>query len=341
MIRAALRDLQFRRRRFAIATLGAALVFGLSVTMSGLSASFDNEVERTVAVADADAWVVDESASRPFAGNSGMPQQAVEEVAAAPGVVDAAGLVFNVLNVGNAENPQLVNVFGVEPGHVGAPAALSSTEDAVVDENLGVGVGETLEVSGREFEVVDVIRASLFAGSPNVYIELGAAQQIGFAGQPIITSVLASGELEALDGFRVLDNRGAEENALLSLGDAGSTISMVRTILWFVAALVIGSVLYLNAQERTRDFAVFKATGTTSAAIVIGLAVQAAAIAAVASILAVIVGLFLAPVMPMAVETPLSAYLLMPVVVLIVSIIGSLAGARRAATVPPAVAFAG
>ena len=97
--------------------------------------------------------------------------------------------------------------------------------------------------------------------------------------------------------------------------------------------------LYLNAQERTRDFAVFKATGSTSRSIVTGLAVQAVAIAAVASVLAIVIGIVLAPVMPMAVETPLSAYLLLPVVVLIVSLLGSLAGARRAATVPPALAF--
>lgn len=341
MIRAALRDLQFRRRRFAIATLGAALVFGLSVTMSGLSASFDREVERTVAIADADLWIVDPSASGPFAGSSAMSEQAVEVVAATPGIDEAAGLVFNVLNAGGAEDAKLVNVFGVQPGRVGAPAALTRPDQAVVDENLDLGVGDTLVLSGRSFDVVDVVRSSIFAGSPNAYIDLRAAQEIGFAGQPIITTVLARGTATSVDGFRVLDNGEAEENALLSLGDAGSTISMVRSILWVVAALVIGSVLYLNAQERTRDFAVFKATGTTTRSIVIGLGVQAAAMAAVASVLAIIVGILLAPVMPMNVETPVSAYLLLPIVVLAVSLVGSLAGARRAATVPPALAFGG
>lgn len=90
MIRAALRDLQFRRRRFAIATLGAGLVFGLGITMSGLSAGFDREVERTVALPGADQWLVAETSAGPFAGNTLLPQEAIDQVAELPGV-DAAG----------------------------------------------------------------------------------------------------------------------------------------------------------------------------------------------------------------------------------------------------------
>lgn len=341
MIRAALRDLQYRRRRFAIATLGAGLVFGLGIAMSGLSAGFDREVERTVALAAADEWIVADSAAGPFAGNTRLPQDAVDQIAAAPGVTDAGGLVFTPMNVGDPRDPELVNMIGVQPGHVGAPEALGGPTDVVVDENLDLDVGDTLELSGRSFDVVGVVRASLFAGVPNVYLDLGVAQDLGFAGGPIVSTVLVEGALGPVPGLRTMTPGEVEENALLNLGDAATTIAMVRTILWLVAALVIGSVLYLNAQERTRDFAVFKATGSTSAAIVAGLAVQATAIAVVASALAIVIGRALAPVMPLSIETPLSTYLVTPFVVLVVSLLGSLAGARRAATVPPAVAFGG
>ncbi len=53
-----------------------------------------------------------------------------------------------------------------------------------------------------------------------------------------------------------------------------SSIGLVRILLWIVAATIIGSVLYIQAMERTRDFAVFKATATSSAAIGFGLALQ-------------------------------------------------------------------
>ena len=341
MIRAALRDLQFRRRRFALATLGAGLGFGLGITMSGLSAGVDREVERTIALADADQWIVAETAAGPVAGNTRVPQDAVDQIAAAPGVTDAGGRVFTPMNVGDVDDPELVNVIGVQPGHVGAPDLLGGPTEAVVDENLDLDVGETLQLSGQTFDIVGVVRASLFAGVPNVYIDLTVAQELAFAGGPIVSTILVDGAVDSIPGLRTMTNADVEENALLNLGDAATTIAMVRTILWLVAALVIGSVLYLNAQERTRDFAVFKATGSTSASIVTGLAVQAAAIAVFASLLAIVIGWALAPVMPLTIETPLSTYLLTPVVVLIVSLLGSLAGARRAATVPPAVAFGG
>jgi putative ABC transport system permease protein len=43
-----LRDLQWRRRRFGIAVVANALVLALGLLLSGVSASFDNEIERTV-----------------------------------------------------------------------------------------------------------------------------------------------------------------------------------------------------------------------------------------------------------------------------------------------------
>lgn len=136
MIRAALRDLQFRRRRFAIATLGAGLVFGLGITMSGLSAGFDREVERTVALPGADQWLVAETSAGPFAGNTLLPQEAIDQVAELPGVDAAGGLVFTPMNVGDAEDPELVNVFGVDaagsarPTHSRAPGRWSSTRSS-------------------------------------------------------------------------------------------------------------------------------------------------------------------------------------------------------------------
>ena len=53
-----LRELQWSRRRFAVAVLATALVFALGLLMSGVSASFDNEIDRTVDSFGADAWLV-------------------------------------------------------------------------------------------------------------------------------------------------------------------------------------------------------------------------------------------------------------------------------------------
>ena len=42
----------------------------------------------------------------------------------------------------------------------------------------------------------------------------------------------------------------------------------MRILLWIVAACIVGSIVYVSAIERTRDFAVFKATGASNGSLV-------------------------------------------------------------------------
>jgi putative ABC transport system permease protein len=116
---------------------------------------------------------------------------------------------------------------------------------------------------------------------------------------------------------------------------------MMRILLWIVAAGIIGSILYLQAMERTRDFAVFKATGVTGRALAFGLAAQAIVLALLATGVAILLSVALGPIMPIRVEIPGSAFLLMPVVAIVISVLASLAGLRRAVSVDPALAFSG
>ena len=58
-------------------------------------------------------------------------------------------------------------------------------------------------------------------------------------------------------------------------------------MLWLIAAGIIGLIVYLSAIERTRDFAVFKATGAPTRVIVGGLMLQAVIVALVAAVLAI------------------------------------------------------
>ena len=105
--------------------------------------------------------------------------------------------------------------------------------------------------------------------------------------------------------------------------------------------LIVGSLVYLSALERLRDFAVFKAIGVPTRSILAGLALQAVVVALLAAVLGVILAQLLAPLFPMTVVIPASAYLALPLVAILVGLLASLAGLRRAVTVDPALAFGG
>ncbi len=58
MLIAALRDLQWRRRRFAIAVVGTGLVFAMTLVLTGLANGFRVEAQRTVDALGLDAFMI-------------------------------------------------------------------------------------------------------------------------------------------------------------------------------------------------------------------------------------------------------------------------------------------
>jgi len=122
---------------------------------------------------------------------------------------------------------------------------------------------------------------------------------------------------------------------------AVGAITIVAFLLWIVAVLIVGSLVYLSALERLRDFAVFKAIGVPTRQILVGLALQAVVVALLAAVVGVILAQLLAPLFPMLVVVPTSAYLVLPVIAIAIGLLASIAGLRRAVAVDPALAFGG
>jgi putative ABC transport system permease protein len=122
---------------------------------------------------------------------------------------------------------------------------------------------------------------------------------------------------------------------------AAGAINVVAVLLWVVAVLIVGSMVYLSALERMRDFAVFKAIGVPTRSVMAGLALQAVIVALLAAGFGVILAQLLSPLFPMTVVVPLRAYVALPMVAVAIGLLASIAGLRRAVAVDPALAFGG
>jgi putative ABC transport system permease protein len=72
-----------------------------------------------------------------------------------------------------------------------------------------------------------------------------------------------------------------------------------------------------------------------------GLALQAVIVALLAAVLGVVFASLLGPAFPMLVVIPTIAYLALPVVAIVIGLLASLVGFRRAVAVDPALAFGG
>jgi putative ABC transport system permease protein len=345
MIHAALRHLQFRRRRFLVAAVGAGLVLALSMVMTGITASFSYEAVRTVALSRADYWLVPVGAAGPFTTTRLINEQTVNALESDHTLDDVAPILVTRQSVTTSGEPRFSILMGVEPGRLGAPspsagAPINGPNQAIADTRLDVPVGSTLMVAGTTFKVVGTVRSSLFAATPVVFVGIDDARQLSVEGAKLSSAVLVRGAINNVPaGLKAMTPDAAVSDAMEPLKSANQTIAMVRTLLWLVAMFIVGSVLYLNALERTNDFAVFKAIGTSSRAIAGGLVVQALVVALLASAIAAALAFVLAPRFPMTVEISTAAYLSLPLIALAVALLGAAGGMRRAVTLPPSLAF--
>ena len=347
---AGIRDLQWRRRRFVIAVFGTALVFALTILLSGFLESFSLEVNRTLSSVGAQGYVVPEGRKGPFTSPLPFAADTVDRVAQVPGIRRADPLISLLQVIDRDEEPDIYMIghrVG-ERGALGVPRhaagqAISGPGEAVVDTALGIDIGESFRIGEVALKVVGTVSGqTVLGGRPNVYLALQDAQAIVFRGLPAVTSIAVLGVPESLPpGLVYVSRDAAGDDLRRPLADVTKSIGLFRMLLWIVAGAIVGSVVYLSAIERVRDFAVFKATGTSTRDLLAALAMQAIVLSLVASIVAVALAYLLAPLFPAEVSFPAPLVAFLPIVAVAVGLLASIAGLRRAVSVDPALAFGG
>jgi len=348
MLIAALRDMQWRKRRFVIAILSTAIIFGMTLVLTGLANGFRVEAQRTVDSLGVDTFLVKAGASGPFVGATPFAAVDLQRIAAAPGVVAAAPLVYAGGTVTLGDSTRNADLFGAPERGPGMPAVSQGRPPTTPDEvaassTLGRGVGDEIEIASRRLRIVGIVeKSTALANLPNIFLTTAGAQQLVYGGQPLVASIGIRGTLDATPpGYRAVDRDGAIADLLRPLKVAVNSITIVAIMLWIVAALIVGSVIYLSALERLRDFAVFKAIGVPTGSILAGLALQAIVVALCAAAVGAVLSKLLGPLFPMQVIVPVQAFVALPVIAVVIGLIASAAGLRRAVSVDPALAFGG
>jgi putative ABC transport system permease protein len=339
------RDLQYRRRRFVIAVLATSVVFAMTLIMAGLSKGLDEEIERVVASFDADSWVVARGTSGPFTATKFVVTEDVDTVRDAPGVQAASPMISGRATIGSTSLED-VNLVGFEPDGVGAPEITEGRlprepGEIAVDSQLEADVGDRVLISGRPERVVGKTGDLRYNfGVNTVFLTIEDAQSLSFAGRALASAVITRGTPRgSLSGLKVLTNDEVVTDLQRPTKSGKSTIDIIQTLLWIVAGGIIALIVYLTALERVRDFAVLKATGSSNRTLFGALAFQAVVLSIAAAVLAIGIALVLKPFFPFQIVLSSSAYLLLAVVSIVVGLVASLAGLRRAIGVDPALAF--
>lgn len=344
MILLTFRDLVYRKTRFIVVTLLAAVVFALLFVMIGLVEQFNAEPVDTVAAIGADSWVIPEGITGPFTALSAAPAQAIDAIEADT----KSAVVVSRSNLLDDGEPVDVILFGHEVGGLGTPSivagrAVAQSGELVVDETAGLEVGQQVTIGGLDLTVVgETENITMLAGTPMAFVALADAQNIVFRSTDLIGAVLVDGEVGAIPaGAKVLTAEEVATDALRPLDASIASIDLVRLLLWGVAAVIIGAVVYLSALERQRDFAVLKAVGAPNSALLGSLGLQAVLVSLAAVAIASIIQLFLVPSFPLPVRVPARAFWQVPLLAVIMALIAGGVGMRKVLRSDPSEAFSG
>lgn len=339
------RDLTYRRTRFAIVTLGVALVLTLLYLMTGLIEQFNKEPFLTTEQLGATHWVIPEGVSGPYTSSSALSADqvaAVEPNGESGEVVVARG----TLTVEEEESEAIV--IAAEVGGLGVPepvdgAAPSASGEVLLDVSSGAAVGDEVMLGDDTYSVVGLSEdTTVLAGLTGTFVTIDDARATVFGGVPVTSAVLLDAEpLSVPEQTQVITTQEAAADALGPLESAVASIDLIRVLLWIVAAIIIGAIIYLSALERSRDFAVLKAMGGRNRQLAGSLALQAVLVALTAAAVATVFQLLLVPVFPLTVRVPVSAYWTIPLVAVVVALVAGWAGMRRVSRADPATAFGG
>ena len=278
MLRAALRDLQWRRKRFVITIIGTALVFAMSLLMSGLSNSFSVEVDRTL-----------DGAGRRVVGHTRRRSRCVQpRQLPHPHRRDRADRTDAPASRPPRRCSTARRTAETKPGRGGergdqrhrvrrAPPASSARRPTVVEGTTHIADGEVIvpRKLGVHVGDIDPGRGDRPGGRRRRGQGVAARRHADGHDQPGRRAAAdARGPAAGVDGGGarhavVADRATGRSTRAEAKADLHATVAeparsrstSSRSCCGSWPALIVASVVYLTVLERTRDIAVFKATG--------------------------------------------------------------------------------
>jgi putative ABC transport system permease protein len=193
MLITALRDLQWRLRRFIVAAVGTAMVFALTLVLAGLTHGFRVEAEHVVDSLGIDSYLIQTAAVGPFMGSSRFPQKEAGDVAGISGVEAALPVVYGNTILQDGESPLNVNIYGV-PKEAMPPIisgrAPTEPNEVAMSTTLKRAIGDDVEMGADKLRIVGLVeKSTTLAGQPNGFLTVAGAQRLMFSAQPVASAI--------------------------------------------------------------------------------------------------------------------------------------------------------
>jgi putative ABC transport system permease protein len=383
-------DMVYRRWRVLLTVFGVAVLATLTLLFGGIMNGLRWQARRYVSFTGADLWISRERSGGAFVGFSLLNPEYIEPaVRGRAGSLldkstDVSPLVFAharpVVRRNGLEHEVKAVVVGYRLGRLGGPKAsdlvrgrlfVPSPEvyspeqqpelEAVVDDSLGLEVGESLDIGGNELQVVGIVRNMQFVfDTPLIFVDIRTAQKTVLEDVIYVNTFLVKlAPGRSPDEVATLLNdpqRGIRSALAVETASSAGTIRAIlknfvdepmkgvqflRVMLWLASGLIVGMITYVTTMEKTQEIGVMKAIGATNR-YVFRLILNQVVLMSVAGVaLGVLLAVVAVPAFPIFVLlNPLEATVV-SLLSVAVCVVGGVFAAMRTLRVDPTVAFRG
>ena len=308
-VRLVARGLRSRPARALLAAAGVATCTTLVLVLAGTFHGVQDSMERYAGRRDVDLWVGPPGADNLIRGSfaSLIPLTVADSIRLVDGVAEAQPILKAFLSVRAVPRSRgravtLLAVGYVVPDGLGGPPEMAAGEtpsgrhrivlDRAAAFRLGVGIGDTVELSGRRVMVVGLTRGTNILATQFMFTDLAAAgAAAGATGQASFVLVrLESGETPAAAAvairgrFPELQVYSRDEFLAANRREVTAgfvpIIVLVGTLGAVAAAVLVGLLVHAAAEERRSDIAILLALGADLRVVSLGLVRQAAVLVA-------------------------------------------------------------
>ncbi|MBJ3775133.1 ABC transporter permease [Acuticoccus mangrovi] len=321
----ALKDIAFSPARFALTVAGVAFLITAAVGMIGLYRGIVADALMIVDSVGADLWVVQGERNGPFSEASSIPANLDRRVEGVPGVASVRRFIQISQQFDHRGRSMRASIVGIDrPGDDGAWISLLAGRrlaaghyEAIVDESVGLSVGDTVRLARDDYTIVGVSRGMVdMSGDGMMFVTINdamtiAARRTGEEARLARARAVAQG-LPALAGespqagkvsaVLVRLRAGADPAAVAARIAAWGDVSVLSrqdqrdlllnerlwrlrvqilaftVVLLVVMTIVISLIIYTMTIEKLHQIAMLKLMGARSRMIVMMIAQQAALI---------------------------------------------------------------
>ncbi len=381
MINLAQKDVQHTLGKFLVTAMGVGMLLGIVLIMIGVYRGMIIDAEVLLDDIDADVWVVQEGTLGPFAEASRVHEDLRDTVRVIDGVKSAEALTFQNIQLPKTPKPVRVMAVGYDPFGTVNPVNPKrivegrglerSHYEMVVTDKTGYHVGDVIRLMRHDYHVVGVTHGSVSSGGdPLVYVSLKDAQELQFsysnnrirtdrargiegAEAHMVNAVVARvrpgyGIDEVAKGIETSLHKSVytaeQQRWILTknvIETAAKQIGMFTGILVIVSTIIIALIIYTMTLEKIKEISIMKLIGIPNKMIVKMIAQETLLLGILAFIFANLFSHLIYTKFPKRVVLEIPDAWMLFGVVIVASLLASLAGIKKVISADPRMAIGG